>query len=163
MLFPISAHYFCQLRPKPWREKNECWIIFFQRHGEKKGLMFLLSWKMTIFPIFLCLLCIGEWWPTHRELPESLCLSAFILFICENKKIDSNEIILVSPIRKSSLGYYLKESAFYEKVMTNCKQYCWKFHFIKTIYFQGIIRKLFVLGYFLIKLKIIVIFRNVIS
>lgn len=141
MLFPISAHYFCQLRPKPWREKNECWIIFFQQHGEKKGLMFLLLWKMTIFPIFLCLLCVGEWWPTHSELPESLCLSAFILFICENKKI---------------------ESAFYEKVMTNCKQYCWKFHFIKTIYFQGI-RKLFVLGYFLIKLKIIVIFRNFIS
>lgn len=158
MLFPISAHYFCQLRPKQWREKNECWIIFFQRHGEKKGLMFLLSWKMTIFPIFLCLLCVGEWWPTHRELPESLCLSAFILFICENKKIDSNEIILGSHIRKSSLGYILKSLHF----MTNCKQYYWKFHFIKTIYFQGI-RKLFVLGYFLIKLKIIVIFRNVIS
>lgn len=116
MLFPISAHYFCQLRPKPWREKNECWIIFFQRHGEKKGLMFLLSWKMTIFPIFLCLLCVGEWWPTHRELPESLCLSAFILFICENKKIDSNEIILGSHIRKSSLGYILKSLHFMRKL-----------------------------------------------
>lgn len=139
----------------PQAMERKKWMLdnFLSATRVKKGLMFLLSWKMTIFPIFLCLLCIGEWWPTHRELPESLCLSAFILFICENKKIDSNEIILVSPIRKSSLGYYLKECAFYEKVMTNCKQYCWKFHFIKTIYFQSI-RKLFVLGYFLIKWKI---------
>lgn len=77
----------------PQAMERKKWMLdnFLSATRVKKGLMFLLSWKMTIFPIFLCLLCIGEWWPTHRELPESLCLSAFILFICENKKIDSCE------------------------------------------------------------------------
>lgn len=85
MLFSISAHYFCQLRPKPWREKK-CWMIFFQRHRKKKGLMFLLSWKMTIFPIFLCLLCVGD---GDQQIIES-CLRVYdyqlFFFICENKR-----------------------------------------------------------------------------
>lgn len=153
MLFPISAHYFCQLRPKPWREKNECWIIFFQRHGEKKGLMFLLSWKMTIFPIFLCLLCVGEWWPTHRELPESLCLSAFILFICENKKIDSNEIILGSHICNSSLGYILKSLHFMRKLWPIANNIVGN-SISLTIYFQSI-RKLFSWVIFLLSGKLL--------
>lgn len=114
--FPSQLIISANCAPSHGEKKNECWIIFFQRHGEKKGLMFLLSWKMTIFPIFLCLLCVGEWWPTHRELPESLCLSVFILFICENKKIDSNEIILGSHIRKSSSGYILKSLHFMRKL-----------------------------------------------
>lgn len=102
----------------PQAMERKKWMLdnFLSATRGKKGLMFLLSWKMTIFPIFLCLLCVGEWWPTHRELPESLCLSAFILFICENKKIDSNEIILGSHIRKSSLGYILKSLHFMRKL-----------------------------------------------
>lgn len=94
------------------------WMLdnFFLAIRVKKGLMFLFSWKMIIFLIFFCLLCVGEWWLIYRELSESLCLLVFIFFICENKKIDFNEIIFGSYIRKLSLGYILKSLYFMRKL-----------------------------------------------
>lgn len=80
MLFSISAHYFCQLRPKPWREKK--WMLdnFLSATQEKKRSNVLALVKNDNFSnISVSIMCWG-WWPTDRELPESLCLSAFFLY-----------------------------------------------------------------------------------
>lgn len=85
--------------------------------GKKRSNVLALVKNDNFSNISLSIMCRGMVTnATHRELPESLCLSVFILFICENKKIDSNEIILGSHIRKSSLGYILKSLHFMRKL-----------------------------------------------
>lgn len=115
-------------------ERKKKWMLddFLSATQEKKGLMFLLSWKMTIFPIFLCLLCVGD---GDQQIIES-CLRVYdyqLFFLYARIKDRWN----YTPELYSQAQVILKlsELVFYEKIMANCKQYWWKFPFIETIYF----------------------------
>lgn len=82
--------------------------------------------------ISVSIMCRG-WWPTdHRELPESLWLSAFFFLYARIKDRWNYTPELYS---QAQVILKLSELVFYEKIMANCKQYWWKFPFIKTIYF----------------------------
>lgn len=115
-------------------------------HGEKKMLDDFLSATQkkkrsnvlalvkndNFSNISVSIMCRG-WWPTdHRELPESLWLSAFFFLYARIKDRWNYTPELYS---QAQVILKLSELVFYEKIMANCKQYWWKFPFIKTIYF----------------------------
>lgn len=129
--FPSQLIISANCAPSHGEKKNAGWFSFSDTE-KKKGLMFLLPWKMTIFPIFLCLLCVGD---GDQQIIES-CLRVYdyqLFFLYARIKDRWN----YTPELYSQAQVILKlsELVFYEKIMANCKQYWWKFPFIKTIYF----------------------------
>lgn len=129
--FPSQLIISANCAPSHGEKKNAEWFSFSDTEKKRSNVLALVK-NDNFSNISVSIMCRG-WWPTdHRELPESLWLSAFFFLYARIKDRWNYTPELYS---QAQVILKLSELVFYEKIMANCKQYWWKFPFIKTIYF----------------------------